>query len=228
MKKATLFTLLATLVLIPGTLYLGTILPGRSYYITGTLIILYLLVPFFLSFEGRKPQARELVMLAVLCALSVASRSILAVLPHFKPMYGVIMIAGIAFGTQAGFLVGAISAFASNFLFGQGPWTPWQMLAYGICGCIAGLVYRRKLLGNHPLVLAIFGFVTVFFTVCPILDACTLFTMVTKINWKSIVAVFSASLPANLLQASSTFVTLLLLGKPLLLRLERIKIKYGM
>jgi uncharacterized protein (TIGR00369 family) len=61
MKKSRIATLLVFLLLIPATLFLGTKLPGRGFYITGTLIVLELMVPFFMAFEGRKPQARELV-----------------------------------------------------------------------------------------------------------------------------------------------------------------------
>ena len=74
MKKSNIATLLVFLLLIPATLFLGTKLPGRSYYITGTLIIIELMIPFFMAFEGRRPQARELVLIAVMCALAIAGR----------------------------------------------------------------------------------------------------------------------------------------------------------
>ena len=230
MKKTTLFTLLSVFLLIPGALLLGRILPGRSYYLTSTLVIIFILIPFFLAFEGRKPSARELALIAVLCALAVASRAAFAWLPNFKPIYGIIIISGIVFGTQTGFLVGAISAFASNFLFGQGPWTPWQMLAYGICGCIAGLCYHRKnaSLPKDPFSLGIFGFVVVLFAVCPILDVATVFTMLSTITFKAILSVFTASIITNIIQAACTFLTLWILGKPLLVKLERIILKYGL
>ena len=115
MRKLTFFSLLVWLVLIPGTLFLGTHLPGRWYYLTSTLVILEAMLPFFLSFEARRPQARELVTIAVMAALAVAGRVAIPV-PNFKAITGIIMIAGMAFGPQAGFMTGAISAFASNFL----------------------------------------------------------------------------------------------------------------
>lgn len=229
MKKSTLFTLLAVLILIPGTLLLGRFLPGRAYYLTSTLVIVYMLIPFFLAFEGRKPQARELAIIAMLCALGVASRAAFAWLPHFKPIFGVIIISGIAFGAQTGFLVGAISAFASNFLFGQGPWTPWQMMAYGVCGCFAGLFYyKKKILPKDPLTLGLFGFVCVLFVVCPLLDTSTVFTTLTVFTPASVIAVYTTAILTNLIQAGCTFVTLLLLSKPLLVKLERIILKYGL
>ena len=144
MKKSHIATLIVLFVLIPLTLYLGSRLSGRSYYLTGTLIVIELLIPFFLAFEGRAPQARELVTIAVLCAIAVAGRAAIPI-PNFKAIFAIIMIAGIAFGPETGFVVGAVSAFASNFFYGQGPYTPWQMLGYGVAGLIAGFVYQKKM-----------------------------------------------------------------------------------
>ena len=90
MKKSHFVTLLVFLLLIPLTLFLGSKLPGRYYYITGTLIIIELMVPFFMAFEGRKPQARELVVLAVMCAIAIAGRVVIP-LPNFKAIFAIIM-----------------------------------------------------------------------------------------------------------------------------------------
>ena len=137
MKKSRIATLIVFFVLIPLTLIVGSRLSGRAFYVTSTLVIVELLIPFFLAFEGRRPQARELVVLAVMCALAVAGRVAIPI-PSFKAIFGIIMIAGIAFGPESGFLVGAISALASNFFYSQGPYTPWQMMAYGAGGMLIG------------------------------------------------------------------------------------------
>ena len=118
MKKSNIATLIVFFLLIPLTLYLGTRLSGRSYYITGTLIIIELMIPFFMAFEGRKPQARELVVIAVMCAIAIAGRVAIPI-PNFKAIFAIIMLSGIAFGPEAGFMVGAIAAFASNFFYGH-------------------------------------------------------------------------------------------------------------
>ncbi|MBO4929866.1 MAG: ECF transporter S component, partial [Clostridia bacterium] len=83
MKKSNIVTLLIFFLLIPATLFLGTKIPGRSYYITSTLMILELMIPFFMAFEGRKPQARELVVIAVMCAIAIVARTAIPI-PHFK------------------------------------------------------------------------------------------------------------------------------------------------
>jgi len=226
MKRSVLASVLIIFLLIPATLFLGTRLTGRMYYLTCTLMIIEMMLPFFLVFETRKPQARELVTLAVLCALAVASR-VVFVLPNFKPIIGIVMIAGIALGPEAGFMTGAISAFASNFFFSQGPWTPWQMMAYGIGGFLAGIVFHRckKI---HPLRLGLFGFVSVMVLVGPLLDACTIFTTASTITWEYVLAVLSMGLWHNLQHAAACAATVMLLGPPLLKKIGRLKKKYGM
>lgn len=227
MKKSTIAMLAVFLILIPLTLFLGLRLPGRAYYLTGTLIVAELLVPFFLAFEGRKPQARELVVIAVLCALAVAARVAIPI-PHFKPMFAVIMLAGIAFGPEAGFLVGAVGAMASNFFYGQGPYTPWQMMAYGAGGMLAGFAFGEKRLQRKPLVMGIFGFFGVLLFVGPLLDTCTVFLTVPSICPETAAPIYLSGLPVNFSQGACTFLTMLLLGSPLLEKLDRIKQKYGM
>ena len=206
----------------------------QSFYLSGLTIIVLTIAAFFLHFESRKPQARELVLLAVLCALAVASRAAFGFVPHFKPMLAIVMLTGIAFGPEAGFLCGAISGFASNFIFGQGPWTPWQMFAYGIGGMLAALcgilkkaprAWRdggwRDILG-----LTVFGFLCILLVVGPLLDTSTFF--MAGFSASSPLAIYLAGVPVNCVHGSAVALTMLLFGKPLLDRLRRIQIKYGM
>ena len=95
-RVKTILTILAALVLAPLTAVAGMAVPGNGYYLSGTLIVLYAIVPFFVSFEGRRPTAREIAVVAVLTALAVAARAAFIWVPHFKPMAAVIMIAGLA------------------------------------------------------------------------------------------------------------------------------------
>lgn len=233
MKKSTLFSILTILILIPATLYLGTHLTGRWYYLTSTLIIVENMVPFFLAFENRKPQARELVTLAVMAALAVAGRVAIPI-PSFKAITAIIMITGIAFGGEAGFLTGAVAAFASNFFYGQGPWTPWQMMAYGIGGFLAGILfykqnrkYREKAVA-YTVGLAFFGFAAIVCLVGPLLDSCTIFTAGSEITPAFAASILASGLPVNITHGLSCAVTMLLLSRPLLDKLDRLKTKYGM
>ena len=228
MKKSTLLSLLSIFVLIPATLFLGTKLTGRQYYLTVTLVIVEVMLPFFFSFEARKPQPRELVTIAVMAALAAVSRAAFAFLPSFKPITGIIMITGIAFGAEVGFLTGALGIFASNFFFSQGPWTPWQMLAYGLAGFIAGAIFHKRKEKIRLIPLSVFGFVFVLAFIGPLLDCCTIFTSLTKITWPAVLAVFAQGLPMNAIHAAGTALTLFLFAKPLLSKLMRLQTKYGM
>lgn len=227
MKKSHIVTLLIFLIAIPATLVLGMQLPGRWYLLTSSLVIAEILLPFFLAFEGRRPQARELVIMAVMCTLAVAARVVIAI-PNFKAIYGVVMIAGIALGPESGFLVGAVAAFVSNFFRGQGIWTPWQMLAYGGCGMLMGFLFRKGKLARKPLLMGVLGFVIVLLFAGPLLDTCNLFMMPIEMNLQSILAMYGMGFTVNISQGISTFIVLFLLGKPLLGKLDRIKTKYGM
>ena len=230
MKKTTLFSLITLVVLIPATLFLGTQLRGRWHYLTSTLVILEAMLPFFFTFESRRPQARELVIIAVMAALAVAGRVAIPV-PNFKAVTGIVMIAGMAFGPQAGFMTGAISAFASNFFYAQGPWTPWQMLAYGMSGFLAGLLFGRKAqkaIRMERWLQVIFAFAAVMLVVGPLLDACTIFTTASTITWEYVLAVLSMGLWHNLQHAAACAATVMLLGPPLLKKIGRLKKKYGM
>ena len=144
LSKRTIIATVLILLLIPLTLFIGeSYLAGRKYYFIALLVLLECMVPFFLIFESRKPQARELVIIAVLCAIALAGRAAFFMLPQFKPVMALTIIAGVAFGGETGFLVGAVTMLTSNMLFSQGPWTPWQMFSMGIIGFLAGVLFRR-------------------------------------------------------------------------------------
>lgn len=233
-------------ILVPAVILLSDRMGDRNYYIAGVLIIILAMIPFFAGFESCRPEARELVTIAVMCAIAVASRIVFIMLPGFKPVVAIIMITGMAFGPSAGFLTGAMGAFVSNFVFGQGPWTPWQMFAFGIAGFIFGLLSGKgpvkaeaglpsgfsggrslkKILQRLPV--SLFGFLVIVVIVGPILDTCTLFTMTTAVSGASAATVYLAGLPVNLIHGAAVFVTLFFLTVPIMDKLDRIKIKYGM
>ena len=228
MKKSGIFSVLVFFLLIPLTLLLGTKLKGRAYYLISTLVVMEIMLPFFFRFESRRPQARELVILAVMAALAAVSRVVFAFSPYLKTITGIIMITGIAFGAEAGFLTGAVAAFASNFFFGQGPWTPWQMFAYGFGGFFAGLIFHKHKAWRKPWILAPFGFLTILLLVGPMLDSCTVFTVLTKFTKKNIMIIYGQGVPVNITHGIGAALTLFFVSRPLLSKLERLQTKYGM
>lgn len=226
MKKSKIATVL-TLLLIPLTIFFGSKLSGRAYYLTSTLVLVEIMLPFFLAFEGRKPQARELVVVAVLCALAVAGRVVIPI-PNFKATYAIIMLSAIALGPETGFLIGAMTALTSNFFFGQGPHTPWQMMAYGVAGLIVGFAYQQKWLKRKPMHMALFGAVLIIAIIGPILDTCTIFLLQSETTAASAAGQYLSGLPVNVSQAIATFLVIRFLGEPLLEKLDRVKVRYGM
>ena len=216
------------LILMPVTLMVSWHFGDRKYYLCSLILIVYSIIPFLLSYEKRKPQARELVTIAVMCAIAVASRAAFIMLPHFKPMLGIIMITGMAFGAEAGFLTGALGAFVSNFIFGQGPWTPWQMFSFGMIGFLAGILYQKGILKARKLDLCIYGFLSVFLIYGGIMNPASILMSYGYITKSSLIAYYISGAPVDLVHAASTVIFLWLLSRPLLEKLERIKVKYGL
>lgn len=200
-----------------------------NYYLVSVGLILLAFMVFFFSYERRKPQAREMVTLSVMSAIAIASRAAFAMIPFFKPMCGIIMITGMAFGPGAGFLTGVVSGFVSNFIFGQGPWTPWQMFAYGVGGALAGWLHKKNLMHEDLRVqTALIGYAIIQVIVGPILDVCAIFTMGQPVTGAYALTIFGSGLIPNLIHGVATALTLLLLTRPMMEKLNRMKTKYGM
>lgn len=209
-------------------IWMQQVFGSRKYYFISLVIVICALVPFFMVFEGRKPQARELIVLATLAAIATAGRGAFFMIPHFKPMVAIVVISGISFGAESGFLVGAVTMIVSNFLFGQGPWTPWQMLTLGLIGFLSGILHRVGLLPVKRLSLCIYGFLVTIFIYGGIMNPASVVMSVYEITWESILAAYISGIPVDLVHASSTFIFLWVGAKPLIEKLQRIKVKYGL
>ena len=217
------------LLLIPLTLFVGVhFLEGRKYYFISLLILLECMLPFFLIFEGRRPQARELVLIAVLVAMNVAGRAAFFMLPEFKPVVAMTILAGVAFGGETGFLVGAMTMLVSNMLFSQGPWTPWQMFAMGIVGWLAGVLYRKGVLRRSRLSLCVFGVLCSTVVYGGIMNPASALMWAGKLSWPILLSYYITGIPVDLVRAAATAAFLLLGAEPMLEKLDRIKTKYGL
>lgn len=228
MHKRKIISVISVL-LIPVCIVLCYFYVDREYlYITCALTLTLSFVPFFLSLESGKLHARELVVLSSMTAIAVAGRCAFYALPQVKPTCAVVIITAIVFGSQAGFLTGSLSMLLSNFIFGQGMWTPFQMFAMGMCGLIAGLLFHEKKSSAKPVIVACVGAVICFFVYGFIADLNSVFMLTRSFDIKSIITVYSAGIPFNLIHAVTTFVVILV-ALPVFKRvLERIKIKYAL
>lgn len=229
LPKRTIAAATMILLLIPLTIFIGAYyFDGRKYYLIAMLILLETMVPFFLVFEGRKPQARELVVIAVLCALGVASRAALFMLPNFKPVMALVILAGVAFGGETGFLVGAMTMLASNTMFGQGPWTPWQMFAMGIVGFLAGVLFRKGVLRRTRASLCTFGAISAVVIYGGIMNPAAALLWARTLTPGILLPYFMTGLPVDLIHAAATALILWFAAEPMLEKLDRVKTKYGL
>ncbi|QEH70023.1 ECF transporter S component [Cellulosilyticum sp. WCF-2] len=225
----TMIAALMILIFIPLTIYFGIYyLNDRKYYIISMLIIIETMIPFIMVFESRKPQAREIIIIAVLCAIAVAGRTVFFMLPQFKPVVSIVIIAGLCFGGETGFLVGAVSGFVSNFFAGQGPWTPWQMFGFGIIGFLAGVLFQKGILRRNKIALCLFGGITTFFIYGFLLNTASILMVQSTITWEMIMLACLRGIPFDLIHALSTMFFLWLIADPMIEKLDRIKLKYGL
>ena len=229
LPRRTTAALAVIALLIPVTIFAGAYYFGnRKYYLTSMLVLLECMLPFALAFESRRPRARELVLLAVLCALGVAARAAFFMLPGFKPVAAIVILSGVALGGEAGFLVGAVTMLASNMLFQQGPWTPFQMFAMGLIGFLAGVLFRKGLLRRTRVSLCVFGALSVLIVYGGIMNPASAILYQSTITKEILLAYYFTGFPVDLVHAAATALFLWVFSRPMLEKLDRIMEKYGL
>lgn len=221
-------------VLYPALLWLGmTFFHDRRYLLISLGMVIYALLPFFRIWERKPPKVQKLVVVAVLAAIAVAGRCAFYMFPSMKPMAAVAIVAGISLGAESGFLVGAMSMLASNMMFGQGPWTPWQMLAMGLVGLFAGLLmhgerFGKAALGVRRISMAVYGLIGVLCFYGGIMNPASLLMGSYEVNRQNLLAIYLSGLPMDLVHGGTTAALLLVAGIPMLKILERMKKKYDL
>ena len=219
---------LLPLMFIPLTLLLGMqYLPGNRQYITALLVMAEAMLPFLAAFENRKPHARELVLLAVICAIAVAGRAAFFMLPQCKPVLAIIILTGAVLGAETGFLAGVITMLASNMLFGQGIWTPWQMFAMGLCGYLAGVLFQNGRLPRSRFSLGLFGLICAIGIYGVIMNLSTALLYTPELTFRAIAPYLLSGYPMDCMHGAATWLFLWLGAEPVIEKLERIKEKHG-
>lgn len=228
--KRTKMSIFLILLAIPAMIFFGIFfLNDRSVYFISLCIIGLSMIPFCMVFEDRKPQAREILLVAVMAAIAVVGRMAFFMIPQTKPVTAVVIITGVSLGPEAGFLTGAVAAFVSNFFFGQGPWSPWQMFAFGIIGFLAGLIFRgeRAKYRNNKFVLCTYGGLATLVIYGMLMDTASVTMFSGDFKWSSFMAMYISGFPFNVIHGVSTIVFLYFLAGPMNRKLDRIKKKYG-
>lgn len=155
-----------------------------SLLLINSLIMFAVNIFFFILLEKSKPTASEILPMVVICTAASLGRVIFAVIPQVQPVTALVIIFGYVYGCRKGYVAGALCAIISNMFLGQGPWTIFQMTAWGVCGLLGG-VSGHVLVKVNPrirlLIMTVFGFlsayvysfITDFLTICYIDDHVT-------------------------------------------------------
>lgn len=206
-----------------------TLLYGDNYMLISFGFVLISILFIILRFEKRKIEARELVLLAVLAAIAAVGRIPFASIPSVQPTTFVIMMSGLVFGAESGFMIGVIAALASNMILGQGPWTPWQMVAWGLVGLTAGLLNQSRFMSNLKgkiLFGIIWGFL--FGWIMNLWSLLAFTQSGEALNVKSIITFLAGSVLFDFFHSISNVIFLVLFGESWIKILTRFKRKYGL
>ncbi|MGQ2374936.1 ECF transporter S component [Companilactobacillus zhachilii] len=212
------------LVLAVAVLGLMVIFASKNYLLFSFGFLILTLGIYFWRFEKSQHNSREIVFIAIICALAVVGRIIFAALPAVKPELFILIMGAIVSGPETGFLMGTIIALTSNMYFGQGVWTPWQMFGLGVIGLVSGLMMNK----NVPTwLLVVWGFASGFILGW-IMDVYYIIGFVNPITFKSILTSILASFYFDLVHALFTAVLLLFVGKRWIKLFNNYKIKYDL
>ena len=300
-KRGRLAAVLILLVIPVTMVACSLIFQQTNYMMASLLVIVYTMIPFFMVFEKRKPKAREIVLIAMMTAVTVCVHMVFHITLPIQIGTALVIISGIAMGPEAGFLVGALARFVCNFYMGQGQWTPWQMFAWGLMGFLAGLIFAQKksaetkhtdptksivlnsIMGPVLMVLfaeiiayitilispgedstfagwriyafgaagliiggifgrkslkadkytvTVFTFLTIFMIYGGIMNVATMFTSMgipggMELSLNTLRLLFISGLPMDFSHAATASICIFIMGEPMIKKIERIKIKYG-
>lgn len=200
------------------------VLKGNNYILTSMLFALVSCFPFFYKYEERKPEAKEFIVIAIMIALAVVSRLLFAFIPVINPIISIIIITGASFGRQSGFMCGSLSAIISNMFFGQGPWSLYQMLLWGLIGYTAGVLNQRGFIDNKVTRM-------IFAILCGVLFSIFidfLSALGTGYTMSKFFALVLMSIPFMVYYAIGNMLFLFFLYDPIIKKLKRVKYKYGL
>lgn len=182
-------------------------------------------VPIIIRFEKRSVSAEEVILIAVLSAIGAVARVPFAGIPSVQPTSFIIMLTAYVFGGEIGCLVGMLSALASNIFLGQGPWTPWQMAAWGLMGLTTGWGRNSRFLKSKVgmslwgiLWGILFGWIMNIWTVLTITDTPT---------WPFILSIYGASFVLDVGHGVTNAFLIVVLREKWCKILLRIRGKYG-
>ena len=214
------------LVAVPAVLVACALTGTERAAILTLVVVLGAIALFATGYERSRPGLRQVMPTVVLAALAAAGRIVFAPIPDFKPVSAICIVAGATLGRRDGFMVGALAALSSNFFFGQGPWTPWQMYAWGLIGYLAGVLGEIGLLGRRGVVLALGFLSAVLYGL--LLNGWYVIGFVHPITWQSVLAAYAAGFPLDCVHGVATTAFLAAIWLPWGRSIRRVVRKYGL
>jgi energy-coupling factor transport system substrate-specific component len=190
------------------------------------LFIILSMLPFFLRFEHSRPKPRDIVPIVVMSLIAALGRLAFTFLPGFQPVTAIVIITGIVFGPQSGFMAGALTAFTSNMFMGQGPWTPWQMLGWALTGYLAGILKKTPIFKKKIFIYIFGAIISIIYGW--FLNIWVVVGFVKPITWQAVASTYALSIYVDILHAVSTVAFLILTLGPWERKLSRIKTKFGL
>jgi len=226
MKRDSLFLLL-TISLIFAIGILSVLYPS-FLGVTSMVILLLIFLALMVLYERSSNRSKEIAVIAILGTFSAVARVPFAAIPNVQPCTFIILVSGYVFGPFAGFMIGAETALLSNFFLGQGPWTPWQMFAWGIIGII-GWLFRITMHGRKHEFIAflILGFFSGYIYGI-IMNVWYWLAFIYPLTWQSFLMVESTSIWFDTLHALGNVVFIDLFAIDFIKLLERYKLRYGL
>lgn len=200
-----------------------------QYFLAAILIICLVILYGILQLERKKPEANELAITASLSTLAFVSRILFFAFPQVKPTAAIVFVSGITLGKSPGFIIGLLAMFLSNFVFGHGMNTPFQMLGMGLIGFVGGMLqvrFEQQKLKTWHIVLT--GFLVTFFVYGVVVDTGSALFFLQHGQRAAMLGIYLAGVPFNLVHAVSTATFLAILHPILSKQISRVKLKYGL
>ncbi|HEU4707112.1 MAG TPA: prenyltransferase/squalene oxidase repeat-containing protein [Solirubrobacterales bacterium] len=195
-----------------------------SWHLAAFLILAGVLIAGFAWYERSRPPSQVVALVAALAALAIAGRIAFAAFPNVKPTTDIVVFAGYALGGAPGFAVGALTALVSNFWFGQGPWTPWQMAGWGLCG-VLGAALALGLRDASRLALAsTCGFAAIFYGA--LLNFSLMATYGGDLSWRRFWLLEGRAIPFEVAHFAGNVVLALVAGPAMVRMLTRFRERF--
>jgi energy-coupling factor transport system substrate-specific component len=195
-----------------------------TWEVASFLIVGAVVLAGFAWYERSRPPAQVVALVAALAALAIAGRIAFAAFPNVKPTTDIVIFAGYALGGAPGFAVGALAALVSNFWFGQGPWTPWQMAGWGLCGVLGALLALGVRNAGRLALAAICGFAGILYGA--LLNFSLMATYGGDLSWRHFLVLEARAIPFEVAHVLGNVALALVAGPAMVRMLVRFRERF--